>query len=137
MNKITLILQEKSVITELAKDESVKIRIADAIIDGIRKRSSKIIGTLSDNLVKEIESTIFDQNMWGRKLNDKVKNKISIQVEGIISSLVIKEVNKMEKDLYLKLEYIKTEVERRIEEVDIEPFVEKYVRKILKAKFNL
>lgn len=137
MNKITLILQEKSVITELAKDESVKIRIADAIIDGIRKRSSKIIGTLSDNLMKEIESTIYDRNMWGRKLNDKVKNKISEQVERVVSSLIIEEVDKMEKDLYLKLKDIKTEIEQRIEKIDIEPFVEKYVKKILKEKFSL
>lgn len=69
MDKITIILQDKETIKELAKDPDVQIKIKDAVIDGIGKRASKI-ANLSDDIIHKLEEDIrnyfteFDNSMW-------------------------------------------------------------------------
>ena len=53
MDKITIILQDKETIKELAKDPDVQIKIKDAVIDGIGKRASKI-ANLSDDIIHKL-----------------------------------------------------------------------------------
>lgn len=57
MDKITISLQDKETIKELAKDPDVQIKIKDAIIDGIGKRALKI-GNLSDEIISVMENDI-------------------------------------------------------------------------------
>ena len=57
MDKITISLQDKETIKELAKDPDVQIKIKDAILDGIGKRALKI-GNLSDEIIAIMEDDI-------------------------------------------------------------------------------
>lgn len=137
MNKITLILQEKSVITELAKDESVKIRIADAIIDGMRKRSAKISEGIARQITEELEAHFYKKDTWKKSLSENVKLKIATEVSSIVSDIVHEESSDIRKEVSIRINDLRSSIQETLEKIDIEPYVEKYVRKIVKEKFNL
>lgn len=137
MNKITLILQEKSAITELAKDESVKIRIADAIIDGIRKRSSKIGEGVARRITEEFEAHFYKKDTWKKSLSDDVKLKIAKEISSIVSDIVQEESSDIRKEVSIRLNDLRSSIQETLEKINIEPYVERYVRQIVKEKFNL
>lgn len=137
MNKLTLILQDKETIAEIAQDESVKIRIADAIIDGIRKRSSKVVEGISLNITRQLEDEIYDKGMWSRNLSEKVRKKISKEASSIVSDLVREETSTLHDQVKKELKELRSDMQKQIEEMNIEPIIEKYVRQIVREKFNL
>ena len=137
MNKLTLILQDKSVITELAQDESVKIRIADAIIDGVRKRSSKVTEGIAQSIAKELEAELYDRNMWSKTLSAKVQKKIASEASSIVSDLVQEEASKIREEVLLELHDLRLSIRKDIESMKIEPIIEKYVRQVIREKFYM
>ena len=54
MDKITILLQDITTISELAKDPEVQIKIKDAIIDGVKRRSLKSMQIIEDKLHREL-----------------------------------------------------------------------------------
>ena len=60
MDKISLILQDKKTIEELAKDPEVQIRIKDAIVDALGKRSLKLMNANAEinNAVSTVSKAI-------------------------------------------------------------------------------
>lgn len=137
MNKLTLILQDKSVIAELAKDESVKIRIADAIIDGIRKRSSKVTEGIAQRIAEELEANFYNKSAWRKTLSDEVKKKIQKEAKSVMSDLIEENVEIIRDEVSEELKKLRSSIKQTLETMDIEPFVEKYVKKAIKEKFNL
>ena len=75
MDKITISLQDKETIKELAKDPDVQIKIKNAVLDGIGKRALKL-SNLSDEIISIMERDIrdyFTEDAKGRFLiNSKV-----------------------------------------------------------------
>lgn len=137
MNKLTLILQDKSVIAELAKDEEVKIRIADAVIDGVRKRSSKIMEGIANNISREIESQIYDKYAWSKALKPEIKEAIAKEASTIVRNLVREETKPLREEAIEKLREIRVDLINTLNCIDLEKLVEKQVRIIIREKFKL
>lgn len=137
MNRLTLILQDKSVIAELAKDEEVKIRIADAVIDGVRKRSSKIMDGISDNISREIASQIYERNSWTKTLKPEIKVAIAKEATTVVRDLVREETKSIREEAIEKLRGIRVDLIETLNSIDLEKLVEKHVRIIIREKFNL
>lgn len=137
MNKLTLILQDKSVIAELAKDEEVKIRIADAVIDGVRKRSSKIMEGIANNISREIESRIYEKHSWSKALKPEIKEAIAKEAITIVRNLVSEETKPLREEAIEKLREIRVNLVNTLNCIDLEKLVEKQVRIIIREKFKL
>lgn len=137
MNKLTLILQDKSVIAELAKDEEVKIRIADAVIDGVRKRSSKIMDGISDSISREIASQIYERNSWSKALKPEIKVAIAKEAIEVVKDLVKEETKPLREEAIEKLREIRVDLIKALDCIDLEKLVEKQVRIIIREKFKL
>lgn len=137
MNKLTLILQDKEIIAEIAKDESVKIRITDAIIDRIRKRSSKVMEGIAQDIANRLENQLYDKGMWSKSLSEKVRLEILKEASSIVSDIVRKETSTLHDQVFNELKELRSDMRKRIETMNIEPIIEKYVRIVVREKFNL
>lgn len=89
MDKITIILQDKETINELAKDPDVQIKIKDAILDGIGKRASKI-ANLSNDIISILENDI--RNYFTEKENGRWLSNTTLKPE--FRELIHEEANK-------------------------------------------
>lgn len=150
MNKISVILQDKEAIMEIAKDEDVQIKIKDAILAGVAKRvahgvvgvDQSTLGKLMDNLKEQL----FVEYSC-RTLSTTAKHKVQECVDKIISCEVIniqaemvKEVNERLKGiselLNLKLESYDKSFKSKLESFDFDGAIEKALDKKLKELFN-
>lgn len=144
MDKITIILQDKETIKELAKDPDVQIKIKDAVIDGIGKRASKI-ANLSDDIIHKLEEDIrnyfteSDNSMWKNRnvLKPEFKELIRKEVNNAFNLSVSKELLDMHKIINNRLDEIKTIIMDRITNgLNLEKIVSDAAEKVIKEKLK-
>lgn len=144
MDKITIILQDKETIKELAKDPDVQIKIKDAVIDGIGKRASKI-ANLSDDIIHKLEKDIrnyfteFDNSMWKKRnvLKPEFKELIRKEANNAFNLSVSKELLDMHKIINNRLDEIKTIIMDRITNgLNLEKIVSDAAEKVIKEKLK-
>ena len=58
MNKFTLMLQDKEVIKELARDPEIQVKIKNSIVDEVKRRLSKGIDKKISEEMKEYRASI-------------------------------------------------------------------------------
>lgn len=144
MDKITIILQDKETIKELAKDPDVQIKIKDAVIDGIGKRASKI-ANLSDDIIHKLEEDIrnyfteSDNSMWKNRnvLKPEFKELIRKEANNAFNLSVSKELLDMHKIINNRLDEIKTIIMDRITNgLNLEKIVSDAAEKVIKEKLK-
>lgn len=144
MDKITIILQDKETIKELAKDPDVQIKIKDAVIDGIGKRASKI-ANLSDDIIHKLEEDIrnyfteIDNSMWKKRnvLKPEFKELIRKEANNAFNLSVSKELLDMHKIINNRLDDIKTIIMDRITNgLNLEKIVSDAAEKVIKEKLK-
>lgn len=144
MDKITIILQDKETIKELAKDPDVQIKIKDAVIDGIGKRASKI-ANLSDDIIHKLEEDIrnyfteSDNSMWKKRnvLKPEFKELIRKEANNAFNLSVSKELLDMHKIINNRLDEIKTIIMDRITNgLNLEKIVSDAAEKVIKEKLK-
>lgn len=144
MDKITIILQDKETIKELAKDPDVQIKIKDAVIDGIGKRASKI-ANLSDDIIHKLEEDIrnyfteIDNSMWKKRnvLKPEFKELIRKEANNAFNLSVSKELLDMHKIINNRLDEIKTIIMDRITNgLNLEKIVSDAAEKVIKEKLK-
>ena len=144
MDKITIILQDKETIKELAKDPDVQIKIKDAVLDGIGKRASKI-ANLSDDIIHKLEEDIrnyfteTDNSMWNRRnvLKPEFKELIHKEANNAFNLNVSKELLDMHKIINERLEEIKTIIMDRITNgLNLEKIVSDAAEKVIREKLK-
>ena len=144
MDKITIILQDKETIKELAKDPDVQIKIKDAVIDGIGKRASKI-ANLSDDIIHKLEEDIrnyfteIDNSMWKKRnvLKPEFKELIRKEANNAFNLSVSKELLDMRKIINNRLDEIKTIIMDRITNgLNLEKIVSDAAEKVIKEKLK-
>lgn len=135
MNKITLLLQDKEVINELAQDPDVQIRIKDAIIDGIKLHSLKHFNVVKDKIKEEMIRELFDgscQQRFRVKYQEKIKEGVKPLVSEIISeaqTCCFERINKAFSELY-------NMVRDRLDSLDIEQLIREEAQKAIEKKFG-
>lgn len=144
MDKITIILQDKETIKELAKDPDVQIKIKDAVIDGIGKRASKI-ANLSDDIIHKLEEDIrnyfteSDNSMWKNRnvLKPEFKELIRKEANNAFNLSVSKELLDMHKIINNRIDEIKTIIMDRITNgLNLEKIVSDAAEKVIKEKLK-
>jgi len=79
LNKLTLLLSNKEMIAELMKDPEVKVKITDAIIDGLSRRALKLDEMKKQVLdagKKEIKDMFLEGDSWHSHLKPEYASKI-------------------------------------------------------------
>lgn len=144
MDKITIILQDKETIKELAKDPDVQIKIKDAVIDGIGKRATKI-ANLSDDIIHKLEEDIrnyfteTDNSMWNRRnvLKPEFKELIHKEANNAFDLSVSKELLDMHKIINERLDEIKLIIMDRItNSLNLEKIVSDAAEKVIREKLK-
>lgn len=144
MDKITIILQDKETIKELAKDPDVQIKIKDAVLDGIGKRASKI-ANLSDDIIHKLEEDIrnyfidTDNSMWNRRntLKPEFKELIRKEANNAFNLSVSKELLDMHKIINNRLDDIKATIMDMINNgLNIEQIVSDAAEKVIREKLK-
>lgn len=144
MDKITIILQDKETIKELAKDPDVQIKIKDAVIDGIGKRALKI-ANLSDDIIHKLEEDIrnyfteTDNSMWNRRnvLKPEFKELIRKEANNAFNLSVSKELLDKHKIINNRLDEIKTIIMDRITNgLNLEKIVSDAAEKVIREKLK-
>lgn len=135
MNKITLLLQDKEVINELAQDPDVQIRIKDAIIDGIKLRSLKHFNVVEDKIKEEMIRELFDGS-WQQRFRVKYQEKIKEGVKPLVSEIIseaqtccFERINESFSELY-------NMVRDRLDSLDIEQLIREEAQKVIEKKFR-
>lgn len=87
MDKITILLQDITTISELAKDPEVQIKIKDAIIDGVKRRSLKSMNIIEDKLHRELYDELFEKT-WQRGLKQQYKKDLQKVAEETVKNVI-------------------------------------------------
>lgn len=144
MDKITIILQDKETIKELAKDPDVQIKIKDAVLDGIGKRASKI-ANLSDDIIHKLEEDIrnyfteTDNSMWKNRnvLKPEFKELIRKEANNAFNLNVSKELLDMHKIINERLDEMKLIIMDRITNgLNLEKIVSDAAEKVIREKLK-
>jgi len=144
MDKITIILQDKETIKELAKDPDVQIKIKDAVLDGIGKRASKI-ANLSDDIIHKLEEDIrdyFTETDNSRRerrnvLKPEFKELIRKEANNAFNLSVSKELLDMHKIINNRLDDIKATIMDMINNgLNIEQIVSDAAEKVIREKLK-
>lgn len=150
MNKVTITLQDKEIINELAQDEQMQIRIKDAIIDGITKRAAKsmnvnvdikkIVKEIAEASSKEIGHEFMTGDYYRKHLKVEWANIIREQCKKEIEAVVKEELTENLADIRQRLndqlDEWKANIERRINEFDIEKAVEQVATIEIRRRLN-
>lgn len=135
MNKMTLLLQDKESVMELAKDPEVQIRIKDAIIDGIKHRYLKNFNVVDDKIKEAMIRELFDspyQARFREKYQDKIKEGVKPVVNDIISeaqTTCFAKIDEAFSDLH-------TMLRNHLEQLDLETLIREEAQKIIERKFR-
>lgn len=145
MDKITISLQDKETIKELAKDPDVQIKIKDAIIDGIGKRALKI-GNLSDEIISVMENDI--RNYFTETENISIlrnrtvlkpefRELIHKQASDAFSLIAEKELIDMQKTIKNRVDEIKLIIMDTItNNLNLEKIVSEAAEKVIREKLK-
>ena len=139
-NKLTILLNDKEFLTEIAKDPEVQLKIKDAIVDAAIKRSTKISNNLTESIGNRIgeyvKSSLLDPSGWSSKLKPEVVEMIKKESVRVVSDVVSKEVQELLAEVQRKLNYYKGLVIAKLEEVDVDKIIREEVRKAVDLKFK-
>lgn len=136
MNKLTLLLQDKEVIAEIAKDPEVQIRIKDAIIDGAIKRCAKIENSIAYQISEELKKEVFNSSIWSHNLNDKYKQIVKDEARKSVESFVRSEMGMLTDEVNKQINYYKALVMAKLDNADINEIIRSEVRKAVNEKFK-
>lgn len=136
MNKLTLFLQDKELISELAKDPEVQIRIKDAIIDGAIKRAAKLTNGISDKIANVLKEEMIEGTYWRSQLKPEYAELIRAETKNLISSFVNSEAKNLHEEVKRKVEYYKMLIIGKLENLDIDKVIREEIRKAVNEKFK-
>lgn len=136
MNKLTLFLNDKEIISEIAKDPEVQIKIKDAIIDGAIRRCAKTENTIAHQISEVLRKEVFDNSMWGNNLNDKYKEIVREEAKEAVESFVRSEMRMLIDEANKQLNYCKALVIAKLENSDINNVIHSEIIKAVNEKFK-
>lgn len=140
MDKITIVLQDKTTIENIAKDPEVQIKIKDAILDRIGRRALKI-ANVTNEILRAAKSEIRDQFLKGSsfytlELKDDWKIAIRTQARTEFQEMVNKELENIRIEFRHELHERKKAILKEIEDIDTESILREVAWKVISKKFQ-
>lgn len=135
MDKITILLQDITTISELAKDPEVQIKIKDAIIDGVKRRSLKSMQIIEDKLHRELYDELFDKT-WQRGLKQQYKKDLQKVAEDTVKNVIREDSDWWADFIRQEIDDFKESVKLKIASIDLDEIIRKEVRSIIDAKLS-
>lgn len=135
MDKITILLQDITTISELAKDPEVQIKIKDAIIDGVKRRSLKSMQIIEDKLHRELYDEHFDKT-WQRGLKQQYKKDLQKVAEDTVKNVIREDSDWWADFIRQEIDDFKESVKLKIASIDLDEIIRKEVRSIIDAKLS-
>lgn len=135
MDKITILLQDITTISELAKDPDVQIKIKDAIIDGVKRRSLKSMQIIENKLHRELYDELFDKT-WQRGLKQQYKKDLQKVAEETVKNVIREDSDWWADFIRKEIDDFKESVKLKIASIDLDEIITKEVRSIIDAKLS-
>ena len=135
MDKITILLQDITTISELAKDPEVQIKIKDAIIDGVKRRSLKSMQIIEDKLHRELYDELFEKT-WQRGLKQQYKKDLQKVAEDTVKNVIREDSDWWADFIRQEIDDFKESVKLKIASIDLDEIIRKEVRSIIDAKLS-
>lgn len=150
MDKISICLQNKEIIAELAKDKDVQLRIKDAIIDGISKRAVKllnanaeiksVVSTVASAIRSEIHKNLFAKNGWRDVRREEYKKEIAAFVRSEIKSEIRNEIKDemqaVREEILREIISWKNACKSKIENADLETIIREEADNVLRKRLK-
>lgn len=135
MNKLTLLLNDKEIIAEIAKDPDVRIKIKDAIADGIKRRMSKGLDLVTDKLRDEMKDELFDRT-WSSHLKPQYSNMLREEAVKCVRSVIKDDLNSFERLVKEEFDNFKSLVRIKIENIDMDEIIRKETERVIVSKLE-
>lgn len=138
MNKFTLMLQDREVIKELARDPEIQVKIKNSIVDEVKRRSAKGIDAITNDLSKALKEEFFDRLGYFQtpKLKPAIKKLLERSIEEIVSEAVLDEKMKIDKLVKDALTEYSAAIRAKLAEIDIDKVIREEAAKIIERKFR-
>ena len=135
MDKITILLQDITAISELAKDPKVQIKIKDAIIDGVKRRSLKSMQIIEDKLHRELFDELFEKTLH-HGLKQQYKKDLQKVAEETVKNVIREDSDWWADFIRQEIDDFKESVKLKIASIDLDEIIRKEVRSIIDAKLS-
>lgn len=138
MNKFTLMLQDREVIKELARDPEIQVKIKNSIVDEVKRRSAKGIDAITNDLSKVLKEEFFDSVGYFHtpKLKPAIKKLLERNIDEIVSEAVLDEKNKIDNLVKEALIEYSAAIRAKLAEIDIDKVIREEAAKIIERKFR-
>lgn len=136
MNRLTLLLQDKEVISEIAKDPEVQIKIKDAILEGAIKRASKLTNGISEQIAVIVKNEMLNSTGWSKNLKPEIVELVRSEAKNMVSDLVPTEAKLLNEEVNRKFEYYKMLIIGKMEDLDADRIIRDEIRKAVNEKFK-
>lgn len=134
MDKITIVLQDKQTIEQLAADPDIRIRIKDSVIDGVARRYLKI-SNIAAAVAEEIRKELF-KGAYGTYIKDEYRDIICKQVKKEFNKIVEEELIRYGNETKKAILAWKEDALQLIKERDIEKDIREVAEKVINEKLQ-
>lgn len=137
MNKFTLLLQDKEVIKELACDPEIQIKIKNSIVDEVKRRASKGIDAVMNDVIKQVESELFENvGYFGKRLKPGIQKLLEKNIEDIVTESVLDKKQEIARTISESMDEYRAAIRLHLSEIDINQILREEAAKIIERKFR-
>jgi len=137
MNKFTLLLQDKEVIKELACDPEIQIKIKNSIVDEVKRRASKGIDAVMNDVIKQVESELFEKvGYFGKRLKPGIQKLLEKNIEDIVTESVLDKKQEIARTISESMDEYRAAIRLHLSEIDINQILREEAAKIIERKFR-
>lgn len=141
-NKLVLVLNDKETIQELALDKDVRIRIKDAIVDNIGRRTIKLINIDDDvkaAIRRQIHNDIFTgtyTNSLKDEIKDAIRKTVNEQMRSVVNEAIRKAQEEVSKEINEEIGFFKERAVAHLEMYDFNKPIKEAIDKEVKKRFS-
>lgn len=138
-NKLTILLNDKDLLSELIKDKDVQVRIKDAVIDGIGRRAIKLINNHEDfksGIKIAVRNMIFDRTRYvkfSEVFEPLIQSEVQKHLEDYIKKSMSQHINNVVEN---HLQEIYAEVKRYNQGLSRQILAQYDIEKMIKTEID-
>lgn len=139
MDKLTVVLQDRTTIMQLMEDPDVQIRVKNAVVDQLGKRALKLSNITSDILAevkKNLNEEFIVSKVYYKELKKEYKDKIRHEAQIAFGDIIREELDLMRSEIRMALRDKKAEMLEQINDINLETIIIEVAEKVIKQKLG-